>query len=405
MDETTRSVRAMYELYPYPAGGPKLRVASDVRMLLSYIARGRTETGTLRALDAGCGRGVGTLACATLQPDVQFVGIDINRTALSEATRQAKARKLDNVRFQEVDLMSLEGLEKPPGGFDVVYSSGVLHHLSDPAAGLRGLRAQLAPHGVMVVMVYGRLGREPLRRIIESIELVRREGDSYPERIRAGRRLAELMDGTVLASTPWAGTAGVDDTEFVDRCLNVQETSYDIASLWQMLEQADLRFLRWCEPGDWSLSAQFPGADFSSVPSGSVTEYRLIEQMCWRPSLELLVAHQDNAPRGPLLPAALEGERFAVSPDVRFVLQSRNLKGSNRLEGIGYKLRTADTVEEDDVGLVAALQLLRTQNQPFDGASFLMQMGHEGIDAQKARHVLAELVEREILYRPHPTEL
>ncbi len=32
----------------------------------------------------------------------------------------------------------------------------------------------------------------------------------------------------MLASTPWAGTAGVNDVEFVDRCLNAQETSYDI---------------------------------------------------------------------------------------------------------------------------------------------------------------------------------
>jgi len=86
MDEITRAVRDLYERYRYAAGGPAQRVATDAWLLLSYVERSRGKSGRLQVLDAGCGRGVGTLGCAVLGPDVDFLGIDINRVALKEGT-------------------------------------------------------------------------------------------------------------------------------------------------------------------------------------------------------------------------------------------------------------------------------------------------------------------------------
>ena len=126
----------------------------------------------LHALDAGCGRGVGLLGNATSQPDVQFLGIDINRVALAEITAEAARRGLKNVQVQEIDLMTLEGLQAPEGGFDVVYASGVIHHLADPLEGLRRLASVLAPHGMLVLMLYGRHGRAPLYRLARAIDLL-----------------------------------------------------------------------------------------------------------------------------------------------------------------------------------------------------------------------------------------
>ena len=42
--------------------------------------------------------------------------------------------------------------------FDHIHVSGVLHHMQDPQAGLRNLRALLAPTGGMHVMVYSARG-------------------------------------------------------------------------------------------------------------------------------------------------------------------------------------------------------------------------------------------------------
>lgn len=407
MDAITRAVRDQYERYPYPAGPPKVRATTDLRMLLSYVERGRKAAGPLHVLDAGCGRGVGTLGCATLQPDVHFTGIDINRVALQEISKEAHTRGLDNVLFNEVDLMTLEGLEVPDGGFDAIYSSGVLHHLSDPVAGLRTLRGVLAPHGALALMVYARHGREPLARLQRAIDLLAPRDLPIAERVAPARALAQAMNEQVLAGSPWADTWEEGEVEFVDRCLNVNETSYDIASLWELLAGAGMRFLRWCEPGDWSAEEQFPEGELLEG-ARALTEldrFKLIEQAFWRPSFELVAARDDSAPRRPLAPREIDGAILAVNPDVSFTIETRSPRGALRIDNLSYTLRKRDPVTVSDGPFSKALLVLRDQNMPFTGAGLVKLLGEEGVAEDLARAAALELLRREIVYRPHATEV
>ena len=68
-------------------------------------------------------------------------------------------------------------LDGPAGGFDVILSSGVVHHLVDPLAGLQRLREHLAPHGVLSLMVYGRHGRESLYRVVQGLSAEEENAD------------------------------------------------------------------------------------------------------------------------------------------------------------------------------------------------------------------------------------
>src|SRR4051794_21753625 len=114
MDATTLAVRAMYEQFPYPSETePAIRLGADVRLMLSYGRLHRPAKRPLQVLDAGCGRAIGTLGGASCQPDVQFTGIDINRVALAAATAKAVELGLKNVRFLEIDSMTLDGLDVP----------------------------------------------------------------------------------------------------------------------------------------------------------------------------------------------------------------------------------------------------------------------------------------------------
>ena len=80
MDPITSAVREMYEQFPYPAAtGAELRTTFDVRLLLGYGRLIPPADRGLHALDAGCGKAIGLLGAASVQPDVQFVGIDLNR--------------------------------------------------------------------------------------------------------------------------------------------------------------------------------------------------------------------------------------------------------------------------------------------------------------------------------------
>jgi SAM-dependent methyltransferase len=408
MDEITAAVRAMYEAFPYPAtSAPQLRTSTDARLLLSYGVRSRAKGQPLCVLDAGCGRGVGVLGAATLQPDVQFLGIDLNRVALAEAKSEAERRKLANVTFQEVDLMTLEGLTPPTGGFDVIYSSGVVHHLSDPRAGLSRLAAVLAPHGVLAFMVYGRHGRESVYRLAHAMDLLCPRDRPLVERLEVLRAVVRQSSAETIEGRPFTGLAQTDDAELVDRYLNVNENSYDVASLLALVQASGLSFLRWSEPADWAVERLFPPGPLLdralSLPARA--QFALVDQLRWRPRLELILARPDNGARLPPPPAQLPTTMLAVNPEVSFQTSLRNLRGAARIETFSYQLRANPPVAVSTGLMASALVLVRDQNRPFRGDSLLNGLRNEGATSEQAAAVVWQLVAGEVLYCPHPADV
>jgi SAM-dependent methyltransferase len=405
MDTTTQAVRAMYEQYPYPAvAEPEIRLGTDVRLLLSQGRLQRVRSGPLHCLDAGCGRAGGTLGAATTQPDVQFTAVDINRVALAEAATRARQLGLKNIRFQEVDLTTLADLDVPEGGYDVIVSSGVLHHLASPEEGLRQLRRVLAPHGVISLMVYGTHGREPLYRMVRAIDLLIPRDRPIAERLAVARTLAREMPAEALRAGPIALDESISDSEFVDRYLNVNETSYELAALWGLLERHGLRFLRWIVPADWTLPARTPAAADLMARLTDLQRYQLVEQIGWRHKLELIVGTSENGPRQ--LPPLDQWPSlfFAPHPEVTLDMETRSVPSGQRVERIAYRPQGRQPVPL--TGLTASvLLLLKDQVAPFQGKDLIEQLGALQIDPAQALEVLADLVAREILFCPHPSNV
>ena len=404
MDTTTQAVRAMYEQFPYPAvSEPEIRLGTDARLLLSHGQLQRVRRGPLQCLDAGCGRAGGTLGAATTQPDVQFTAVDINRVALAEAANRARQLGLKNIRFQEVDLTTLEHLDVPEGGYDVIVSSGVLHHLASPDEGLRQLRRVLAPHGVISLMVYGTHGREPLYRMVRAIDLLVPRDRPITERLAVARTLAREMPAEALRVGPVTLNDGIPDSEFVDRYLNVNETSYDVATLWGLLERHGLGFLRWVVPVDWDAPVRTPAGAALTAHLTQLQRYQLVEQIGWRHKLELIVASAENSPRQ--LPPLDQWLTlfFALNPEVTLELETRNVPSGQRVERIAYRPQARQPVPL--TGLSASvLLLLKDRVAAFQGRDLIEQLSALQIDPAHALEVLADLVTREILFCPHPAD-
>ncbi len=389
MDDVTEAVRAMYERFPYPpAGAPMHRVGTHVRLALSLGERRAPVGRALRVLDAGCGRGIGLLGSATLQPDVLFDGVDLNRVALAELEAEVAARGLKNLRTQEVNLMTMADLVPPEGGYDGIHSSGVLHHLSDPLQGLRALKAVLAPHGVMSVMVYGLFGREPLYRLVDAINRVLPEDLSLEQRLVAARQMVRQLPMPAVRTGPWADLDGLRDAEFVDRYLNVNEVAWSVEELFELLEKAGMRFLRWCEPADWTLP---PNTNFAAL--SPLLQYQLVERLQWRHRLEFYATHKENLPRAALTRDSLEDAVAAVNPEVAFRVESRMLHGHSRTERLLYQLRNQEAVALTGV-LARATSLLQGQSEPFLVHKFCKML--MGVADPLA--VAEDLLRREILY-------
>jgi SAM-dependent methyltransferase len=165
-DTATETVRDFYTVAPFPGYPPRDSLGSlRARAGRSEFARllDRAVPGDARVVEVGCGTGQMSLFLATA--DRVVIGADLTRASLTLGAAAAGRFGIDKARFVETDLRS-PGLRE--GAFDVVYSSGVLHHTPDPRASFAALARLARPGGIVVLGLYNAWARIPhrLRRAV-----------------------------------------------------------------------------------------------------------------------------------------------------------------------------------------------------------------------------------------------
>jgi SAM-dependent methyltransferase len=113
--------------------------------------------GATRVLDVGSGPGVAACSFAALLPEATVVAADGAPELLDLARRRAAALGLGD-RVTTVETALPDGIRELPAA-DIVWVSGVAHHMPDPAAAVRDLAALVRPGGVLAL----REGGLPLR--------------------------------------------------------------------------------------------------------------------------------------------------------------------------------------------------------------------------------------------------
>ena len=150
---TTRDVRMLYESYPYPSPVVSDDLIDDVANNIGFLYPGDPLTGK-RILDAGCGTGQRLLGAAKQYPKAEFWGIDMTNASLRIATQLANRHQIKNVHFIQADLLNLDVKQE----FDLISSTGVIHHLENPNLGLKNLTKLLSKDGVINIWLYHALG-------------------------------------------------------------------------------------------------------------------------------------------------------------------------------------------------------------------------------------------------------
>lgn len=236
MDQITREVLEMYAKFPYPspqAQGRKLKELANL-LKLFCIETGYDLNGK-SVLDAGTGTGHRVIEAAKAFKGARFLAVDISETPLEIARRTARIEDTANVAFQLGNVM--DG-EKLLGTFDIVLSMGVIHHLSDPAAGLRNLVRNLADDGLLFLYVYGSQGgRERMRRKQILALLLGRRHD-----FERGISLAKELG---FDSFDYGWNLNFEDEEsrdalIVDAYLNVNEKLFDADSIFDLMRSSGL---------------------------------------------------------------------------------------------------------------------------------------------------------------------
>jgi SAM-dependent methyltransferase len=250
-------VKAQYESLPYPPRDPEDERRGLQNTWLGWLPRinhygfaGRRSFENARFLVAGAGTGDATIFLAEQLRDrgAEVVSLDMSRASTDIAKARARVRGLTNIRWVEASLLDLPGLGLAP--FDYVDCSGVLHHLADPDAGLRALRAVLKDDGAMGLMVYARCGRTGVYQMQELLRLINRgETDMRVQLKNARAVLADLPPsnwfkrGEELVNDQNRGDAGL-----YDLLLHTQDRAYSIPELYEYLAKADLRLVEFCMP-------------------------------------------------------------------------------------------------------------------------------------------------------------
>ena len=240
-DDTSARVRSQYEESPYPRWlsvdhRPPRSLQEHLSRVLPSSPIGPVDNPTPRILIAGCGTGRHAIQTALRYQGADVTAVDLSRRSLSYAKRMAQDLRVRNIAFYQGDILALDRI---PNRFDLIESSGVLHHLADPILGWRKLQGLLRPDGLMRLAFYSRRARAPfddIRTAVRSHETLKDRVDGIRKAVFA---LPEDHPGRALLRTAdFYAASGVRDA-----LLHEQESTVDLSWIEATLEELGLRFL------------------------------------------------------------------------------------------------------------------------------------------------------------------
>jgi tetratricopeptide (TPR) repeat protein len=245
-DEISRAVARQYEENPYPRWhrvpaslATPYPLQRSIREQFAHVAPARLRIPSTPAiLVAGCGTGYQTAITALRNPGARILAVDLSRTSLAYAMRRANELGLVQLRFAQADLLGLGSLGEQ---FDAIECTGVLHHMRDPAQGLRVLVSLLRDGGVMKLALYSDRARAG---VVAARALIAQHGvPAGLAGIRAARALVLAQPAESPARTVTLGADFYSASGARDLVLHVQEHRHTLAQLEAMLREVGLEFL------------------------------------------------------------------------------------------------------------------------------------------------------------------
>jgi SAM-dependent methyltransferase len=259
-DATDQRLAGQYEAYPYPRRdkrdeAKRLVVGSPSHLReIDYWIFGAARSASLplHALFAGGGTGDGTIMLAQQMTSLgrtgQVTWLDRSAASLAIARGRAEARSLQNIVWDQRSLLDLPGSGLGP--FDYIDCCGVLHHLPDPAEGLRALVSVLAPGGGMGLMVYAPHGRTGVYMMQDAIRRLAPPEEPPQQRLDIARRVMKHLPETqwLRHNRNFDDHINGGDAGLYDLLLNPRDRAFTVPEFAGLLRDAGLRVTCWVEP-------------------------------------------------------------------------------------------------------------------------------------------------------------
>jgi tetratricopeptide (TPR) repeat protein/2-polyprenyl-3-methyl-5-hydroxy-6-metoxy-1,4-benzoquinol methylase len=241
----SEEVRDQYEQNPYPRwvkmpiSEQALHFNEELRRALPFAPfTPMPDDSAPEVLIAGCGTGSHSIFTAQRFRGARVLAIDLSLSSISYAKRKTRELGLKNIEYAQADILKIGDIART---FDIIESSGVLHHLADPFIGWRTLLSRLRPGGFMNLGFYSELAR---RHVVKTREFIAARGyASTPDNIRRFRQ--DLIVNDMSAELQWL--SNVQDFYSTSDCrdllFHVQEHRLTLGQVESFLAEFGLQFV------------------------------------------------------------------------------------------------------------------------------------------------------------------
>jgi len=200
----------------------------------------RPHKADIDILIAGCGTNQAAVIAYT-NPAAKVVAIDVSQPSLDHTKFLKDKYSLKNLQLQLLPIEEVGTLDKK---FDLVMSTGVLHHLAKPKVGMKALAEVLRPDGVIAIMLYARYGRagvELMQAIFRDLDLKQDEESLAMVK----EAIASLGPQHPVRSYMSIAPDLAFDAGMVDTFLHGRDRSYTVEDCLDLVDSADLVFQDW----------------------------------------------------------------------------------------------------------------------------------------------------------------
>lgn len=211
-------------------------------------------------LIAGCGTNQAAVFAYNNRA-AKVVAIDVSQASLDHSHYLKDKYALKNLELQRLPIEDVLSLNQT---FDLVVSTGVLHHLVEPQIGMNALAQTLRSEGVAAIMLYARYGRAGvelmqsvfremgLKQDKKSLQIVKAAIDSLPSTHPLHSYLAIAPDLQF-------------DAGRVDTFLHGRDRSYTVQECLDLVKTAGLVFQDWFLKSSYEPVASQDNAFFTAV--------------------------------------------------------------------------------------------------------------------------------------------
>ena len=271
------NVKQLYTSYPYPKYDPELDKYApkkvngcgynlNINEINHNIYKGKQKNfDNFKVLIAGVGIGTNLICIAKnfeSWKNTKIVGIDISPKSLEICKQRVKKYGLKNIKLIEMSLLDLN--QQVYGIFDMIICVGVLHHLENPALGLKTLYSVLKDDGHMELMLYGKIGRTGVYHMQNLLKIINKDVDNYEQKIANFKKIYKYLpkENWFKKSENFICDHNKSEAGIVDLLLHCQDRAYNIDEVYNLVESCDLRIIDFMYDIKNYLEFKIPGFDY-----------------------------------------------------------------------------------------------------------------------------------------------